>query len=159
MPFSRDSNRITTISNDIIQNIANSTDKWIKTVENSANNVLDPIDVTNLFCKDGILRGTVSRTIRKGYQEINQYFEYFARIPGLVVSDKDYNISKITNDVYVNNAKIAWSHDGITDPLDTRMTFIFRRSRITGEWCIYQLHSSELPEPNTNVKKINRVPN
>jgi len=115
---------------------------------------MNPGDVTDLFCPDGILWGTVSRIIRQGYDEIKDYFNYFARIPGLRVVSRDYNISNITNSVYVNNANIDWMYNGINTPLMTRMTFIYRKDPTTQKWCLYELHSSELPEINPNVKAL-----
>ena len=123
-------------------------------MEQSAANILNPSDVTNLFCKDGILWGTVSRIIRSGYDSINEYFEYFARIPGLRVVSRKYNITRVTDDVFINNAEVDWTQDGATTPLEARMAFIYKRSRITGDWCIFELHSSEMPEVNENVKKF-----
>ena len=152
------------IQKKIIQN----TNKWIETVENSAANLNNktPTDVTNLFCKDGILWGTVSQIIRVGHDAIKEYFEYFARIKGLHVTERTHNIVKVTDNVYINNAQVSWLHDAITDPLEARMTFIFRNTEddstnketnnvINNEdWCIFELHSSELPPSNKNVKSI-----
>ncbi len=145
--------------------IKNKTNHWLDTVQASAagkinpttRKVVTPMDVTNLFCKDGILWGTVSRILRQGPLQINDYFKYFAKIPGLRVLSRSFHIYKITETVYVNNADITWFHDNILEPLQARMTFIFREDPIKtnydiDNWSLFELHSSELPAPNDNVK-------
>ena len=125
------------------QDITMITDKWIYevTVNHS------PENIQTLFCKDGSLVGTVSKVIRTGY-DIKFYFNYFAKLPGIKVINKKYNIMKITNNVFVNTAFITWSWNGLEQPITARMTFIFR------DKCIFQLHSSVLPEINKNLLNI-----
>jgi hypothetical protein len=123
--------------------IATLTDNWIKEV--TINN--NPKAVYNLFCSDGNLVGTVSQTIRKG-KEIETYFDYFAKLPGIKVFEKKYNISKVTSDVFINTAFITWYWTELDKPITARMTFVFRNN------CIYQLHSSQLPEVNEQLRKI-----
>lgn len=125
------------------QDISLLTDKWIYevTVNHS------PENIQTLFCKDGSLVGTVSKVIRTGY-DIKFYFNYFAKIPGIKVLNKKYEIMKITNNVFLNTAFITWSWDGLEQPITARMTFIFR------DKCIFQLHSSVLPEINKNLLNV-----
>ena len=125
------------------QDISLLTDKWIYevTVNHS------PENIQTLFCKDGSLVGTVSKVIRTGY-DIKFYFNYFAKLPGIKVLNKKYNIMKITNNVFVNTAFITWSWNGLEQPITARMTFIFR------DKCIFQLHSSALPEINNNLLNV-----
>lgn len=139
------------INNNIKTQIKKATNEWISTVEKSVNLKANPSDVANLFCKDAVLRATFSQILRDTPESIKEYFDYFARIPGLKVVNRDFKVAKITNDVYVNNAKVDWIHDGINENIESRMTFIFRRSQL-GKWCIFQLHASELPEPNPDIK-------
>ena len=125
------------------QDISMLTDKWIYEVTVNHN----PENIQNLFCKDGSLVGTVSKVIRTGY-DIKFYFNYFAKLPGIKVINKKYNIMKITNNVFLNTAFITWSWDGLEQPITARMTFIYR------DKCIFQLHSSVLPEINKNLLNI-----
>lgn len=147
--------------------IKDKTEIWMQTVQDSAANKdgVTPESVTALFAEDGILWGTVSQIIRQGPTTINEYFDYFAKIPGLIVTSSENNVTKITDDVYVNNVKVTWVHDKIRntdeDPLTARMTFVFRRDPTTNDkadeaekWTIFQLHSSEMPAANTNVKSF-----
>jgi len=128
------------------QKIANLTDLWIKkvTVEH------DPTAISKLFCSDGNLVGTVSQIKRKG-QDIRKYFDYFAKLPGIKVISKNYNISKVTSNVYLNTAFITWTWDGLDEPITARMTFLFRNK------CIFQLHSSALPEMNKSLLEISNL--
>lgn len=124
-------------------NIENLTNKWINAV--TVNN--DPKEVANMFCSDGSLVGTVSKEIRN-YNNIKLYFDFFAKLPGIKVISREYNISKVTSNVYLNTAFITWSWDGLYEPIVARMSFIFRDN------CIFQLHSSALPELNNYLLTI-----
>lgn len=59
-----------------------------------------------MFCPDGNSVGAVSTRIRQG-AAIEQYFDYFANLPGIVVLDADYLVSRATDDVYLNTAFIT----------------------------------------------------
>jgi hypothetical protein len=125
------------------QHIINLTDNWIHQVTIKNN----PTAIKKLFCKDGSLLGTVSQTKRMGVK-IRQYFEYFAKLKGIQVVKKEYNISKVTERVYLNTAFITWKWDAIDTPINTRMSFLYRDN------CIFQLHSSQLPEVNKGLRQI-----
>jgi len=125
------------------QNIANLTDRWINAITVNHNS----IETSDMFCSDGTLVGTVSRELRN-YNDIKLYFDYFANLPGIKVISRQYNISKITSNVYLNTAFITWEWDGLKEPIVARMSFIFKNN------CIYQLHSSILPELNEDLLKI-----
>lgn len=120
--------------------ISNLTDKWIDAVTVSHS----PERIYSMFCHDGNLVGTVSQIERKGL-DIQYYFDYFARLPGIKVVSKTYDISKVTPDVFINTAFITWKWDGLEKPITARMTFLFRNS------CIFQLHSSKLPLMNEGL--------
>jgi hypothetical protein len=119
------------------------TDIWIKEV--TLNH--DPAAIQALFCSDGNLVGTVSQVKRMG-NDIGRYFDYFAKLDGIEVVSRKYNISRVTNDVYVNTAFITWNWDALDAPITARMTFIYRGN------CIFQLHSSALPDLNQDLKDI-----
>jgi hypothetical protein len=119
------------------------TDLWIKNVTEKN----DPETIADMFCSDGNLVGTVSQKKRQG-DDIKKYFDYFAKLPEIKVVDKKYNINEVEPTVYVNTAFITWRWKGLEKPIVARMTFIFRNK------CIFQLHSSALPEMNKDLKKI-----
>jgi len=123
-------------------NIGRLTDNWIKAVTVDK----DPNKIYNLFASDGILLGTVSK-ITRGDRDIKKYFDYFAKLPGLKVVDKKYDISKITNDVFINNALLTWQWEG-QEPLVANMVFIYRGNKI------FYLNSNTLPALNEALLKI-----
>jgi hypothetical protein len=118
------------------------TNKFIKAVESN-----DPEKVSKLFCSNGILIGTVSQVERKN-EDIRLYFDYFAKLPNIRVLSKQYSITDIEPDVHVNNAIITWTWDGLKSPIIARMTFVIKDN------CIFELHSSALPEENEKLHKI-----
>ena len=126
--------------------ISNLTDLWIQEVTEKNR----PEAIGKLFCTDGNLIGTVSQIKRNG-EDIKRYFDYFAKLPGIKVISKEYNISKVTNNVYINTAFITWSWDGLEKPIVARMSFVYRNK------CIFQLHSSALPELNKDLYKISQT--
>ncbi len=126
-----------------VNDIARLTDLWIHEV--TVNN--DPDRVSNLFCSDGNLVGTVSK-IERTRIDIKKYFNFFAKLPNIKVVSKDYSISKVTNNVHINTAFVNWMWDGLDEPITARMTFVYRDN------CIFQLHSSALPDLNEDLYKI-----
>ena len=122
------------------------TDEWIKEVTENH----DPEAIYQLFCPDGNLVGTASQVKRKG-RDIKAYFEYFAKLQGIHVISKQYNISHVSKDVYLNTAFITWKWDSIDEPVTARMTFLYKNR------CIFQLHSSVLPEINKSLLKISNL--
>ena len=128
------------------QDIINATDDWINAVTIKHN----PEEIANLYCSDGNLIGTVSQVKRKG-DDIRLYFEYFAKLPGIKIISKKYNISKVTSNVFINTAFIEWSWDTLDKPIIARMSFVFR------DKCIFQLHSSALPELNNKLFEVSKM--
>jgi len=110
-----------------------------------------PAAVAAQFCDDGLLLGTVSQTIRSG-EGIERYFDYFARLPGIEVLERRNHVVSVTDDVAINNAIVDWQWDG-ADPVTARMTFVYRREPKDDQWCLFELHSSALPEANTGLRR------
>ena len=125
---------------------------WARLQKSSASRLTDafldavqrhqPLDVARLFCREGILLGTVSNLRREG-ADIERYFDYFAN---LRVVSKEYAVAAIEDDVEINNALVTW--DGLENPVQARMTFVVK------DQCIFELHSSALPEKNDKLHKI-----
>ena len=133
--------------NNLTENdISDLTDQWIKEV--TVNH--DPQATYKLFCKNSSLLGTVSQ-IKRRNTDIKKYFNYFAKLKGIKVVDKKYNISKVTDDVFINTAFITWYWDGLESPIVARMTFIYKNN------CIFQLHSSKLPDINKKLLQISNA--
>lgn len=112
------------------------TNDWIYdvTVRHDADAVADR------FCDDGSLFATVSPNLRKGC-DILEYFKFFVNVPGIKVVHREYNISKVTNGVWLNSAFVTWTWDDLgEDVIVARMSFLYRNNKI------FQLHSSISPE-------------
>ena len=118
-------------------------DTWIHcvTVEHDSQKVAD------LFCTNGSLIGTVSQIKRTG-KDIKAYFDFFVNLPGIKVFEKKYEITKVSNDVYINTAFVTWYWDTLDKPIVARMTFVVKNN------CIFQLHSSVLPDVNQDLLAI-----
>ena len=126
--------------------ISTLTDNWCNEVTLTHN----PETIASLFCSDGNLVGTVSQVKRKGL-DIKRYFNYFAKLPNIKIVKKEYNISKVTNNVFINTAFITWIWDGLENPIVARMTFVFRDN------CIFQLHFSALPDLNEKLLEVSKL--
>lgn len=134
------------IANHNHKNIVELTDHWVNVL--NTNDPNNPQKLAALFCSDGSLVGTVSQTMRTGI-DIERYFDYFALLKGIKVIDKKYNIQHVADDVYLNTAfmRVTWDDlDGLV--VSTRMSFLFRGD------CIFQLHSSQLPDVNDGLRKV-----
>ena len=106
------------------------------------------------------LFGTVSNKLRRGRTNIQNYFVYFANLPGLSarsINEPIFTIQKLSDDVYLNSALITWTWDdgpgsGDSDPLVARMSFTYKYNGNKGgmenidNYCIIQLHSSAMPD-------------
>ena len=97
-------------------------------------------EVSDLFCKDAIVLGRGSQKTRVNRKSIKEYFNFFANLEGIKILSKSYNIKKISNNAYVNNAIIKLHSNFSKNPIMARMTFVIKNN------CIYLLHSSEIPK-------------
>jgi len=131
------------LTEDIVSNL---TDLWCHEVTIKH----DTEAISKLFCPDGNLVGTVSQVKRKG-NDIKTYFNYFAKKKGIQIIKKEYNISKVTPNVFINTAFITWFWDGLENPVVARMSFVYHGK------CIFQLHSSVLPELNQDLLDISKL--
>merc|ERR1712232_719197 len=115
-----------------------------------------PAAVADLFCEDGILVATAGTGLRMQTASedgwglpkpegttIKSYFEWFAKLPEQAVLASYDNLAKVSETVWINNAWVNWEWSG-NPGLTARMTFIVR-AEYPGA-CIFELHSSQLPE-------------
>lgn len=123
-------------------NIKNLTDLWCAAVTNQ-----DVDGVMNLFDKNATLVGTVSQIIRRGI-DIRLYFNYFCNLPNIKIVNRQDNIQKIDSNTCVNIAYVTWMWDGLKDPIVARMTFVYHNNMLV------HLHSSKLPEVNSDLVKL-----
>ena len=50
---------------------------------------------------------------------------------------------------------VDWQWEG-ADPVTARMTFVYRREQQSGDWCLFELHSSSLPPANEGLRRASR---
>lgn len=126
------------------ESVVKLTDSFIRAVTKSNS----PKQTRKLFCEKGVLIGTLSRITRRNKNKYNieNYFDYFAKIKGINVVSKKYDIQKIKDNIYLNQATITWKWNAIKKPVIARMTFIVKGN------CIYLLHSSSMPPISDKVK-------
>lgn len=114
--------------------------------------------MTKLYAPDAVLWGTVSEQLRVTPQEIEDYFEYFARLPDLKVSAYKPNI-RIFGNTAINDGYYNFTFtlpDGTTETKKARYSFVYRKNR-EGNWEIIDHHSSVLPKAPAVLLKANTV--
>jgi len=139
---------------------ANLTEEWMDAVVVQSNSSA----VSSLFCEDGLLVATAGVGIRtqnhsydgwgnlkKEGTTIRSYFDWFATLPGQNITAFHHNIEHLAEKVWVNNAWVNWTWDGNAG-LTARMTFVFRAS-LGVPACIFELHSSQLPQSPEDDKR------
>jgi uncharacterized protein (TIGR02246 family) len=131
---------------DISACIIEKTTAWQQAVEAG-----QPAQVAAQFCDDAVLVGTVSQTLRTD-SRIKDYFNYFAKLPNIKVQHRTDSVVSVTEDVAINNALVDWSWEG-QDSVEARMTFVYRREQEATDWCLFELHSSVLPEANLDLRR------
>ena len=124
--------------------ISNLTNVWCAAVTTK-----DVDGVMNIFDKNATLVGTVSQIIRRGH-DIRGYFNYFCNQPGLKIIDKQDNIQEVNDNTWINVAYVTWKWDSLSSPIIARMTFVFHNNLLV------HLHSSKLPELDTNLVEVSK---
>jgi len=124
--------------------ISKLTDSWIKEV--TVNHNSD--EVAKLFCSDGILSLQGAQYKDK---DIKAYFDYFVNLPKLQVISKQYNISMLAPNVFVNTAYIKWKWSGLYDSINMKMIFVYNGR------CIYKLNAPKMPFMNNQLFQISNM--
>jgi len=121
-------------------NIKDVIQHWLNTVCQH-----NPQAVVDLYAPDGVLVGTIAEDIKKGRQEIIQYFNMFLEKKPCGI------ITSITTQNYGNYAIADGTYDftligdsGEKEVVPARFTFVLRRNK--GVWQIATHHSSSQPE-------------
>jgi len=116
-------------------------ENWMRTVcKNNAD------DIVSLYAPDGVLLGTIAKSMKVGQSKIIEYFDmfilkkpcgYFTEM-NIQNYGSDYAIADGTYTFELTNEK------GEIDIVPARYTFALRK--ISGEWKIATHHSSVQPE-------------
>ena len=103
-------------------------------------------DIVSLYAPDGVLLGTVAKTMKVGQNSIIGYFNMFVgKKPCGYITD--INVQNFGSDYAVADGTYTFeltNEDGEIDIVPARYTFVLRR--INGEWKIATHHSSVYPE-------------
>jgi uncharacterized protein (TIGR02246 family) len=103
-------------------------------------------DIVSLYAPDGVLLGTVAKTMKVGQNNIIGYFDMFVgKKPCGYITDM--NVQNFGSDYAVADGTYTFeltNEDGGVDIVPARYTFVLRR--INGEWKIATHHSSVNPE-------------
>ncbi|CAM9372851.1 unnamed protein product [Choristocarpus tenellus] len=123
------------------------TDIWRDTVTSQTPNA--PKATAALYAPDAVLWGTVSEEVRDTPEEILDYFEYFACLPGLSLIEYNPVAVRVYGDFATNvgTYTFAWTGEGgEKKEKRARYSFTYRRDPncLTG-WAMVEHHSSAMP--------------
>jgi hypothetical protein len=146
-PSSSSTRKGDTGSADARTSLLRATDAWLTTVTSGTPNAAK--ETARLYSPDAVLWGTVSEEIRDTPAEIEDYFNFFANLKGLSVSD--YRpLARVFGDVGVNDGyyTFSWVNDGgEVVRKQARFRFLYRRDPSTPSgWAILDHHSSAMPD-------------
>lgn len=136
---------------------------WIETVTSG---VLDaPQRVTRLYAQDAILWGTVSDQVRTTPDQILDYFEHFARVPGIrLIPESLRSCVQIYGNIALSSGYYSFScspknTNGPPRIIHGRYSFVYRRLSSPHKegvmWEIVNHHSSIIPNPPPDLSNIN----
>ena len=108
-----------------------------------------------------MLWATVSEQLRVTPKEIHDYFEVFARLPNLKVSDyKPYiRLYGENNEIAINDGYYTVSFDSPegTKVTKARYVFVYKRNEARNTWEIIDHHSSAMPTAPAGLKPATTV--
>eukprot|EP00903_Cladosiphon_okamuranus_P013383 g12471.t2 len=117
-----------------------------------------PRKTADLYARDGVLWGTVSEEVRETPEEIYDYFDYFARLPNLRLSEYTPVSMRVYGDfaTEAGTYTFAWvGADGSTMEKRARFSFTFRRDPDSPTaWTIVEHHSSSMPTAPAELKHV-----
>ena len=103
-------------------------------------------DIVSLYAPDGVLLGTVAKTMKVGQNNIIGYFDMFVgKKPCGYITEM--NVQNLGTDYAIADGTYTFeltNEKGEIDIVPARYTFVLRR--INGEWKIATHHSSVNPE-------------
>ena len=122
--------------------VAAATAEWITTF-----NTRDPERIAALYAPDGILWGTVSKTIRTTPEEILEYFqESSAKRPKLRMVLGEHHV-RLYGDIATSSGYYTSRNPVDGEEVVTPLRFSFTYRREGGRWVIVNHHSSRFAGP------------
>jgi len=121
------------------QFVAKLGDNWLAAVCSH-----NPARVTNLYCTDGILIGTVAQQIKRGRPAIRSYFDEFLTNEGICGTFTSRMIQTYPGwAIESGTYTFQWMQDGEQITVPARYSFVYRLT--PGGWKIQNHHSSTIP--------------
>ena len=113
--------------------------EWMEAVcSNDVNTII------SLYKEDAVLLGTLDKNVRKGRDEIKQYFDFFVKLKpcGKITElvEEDYGRVCVVNGTYDFN--LTENNKSVVAP--ARFTFVLERAEM--KWIIQSHHSSKQPK-------------
>ena len=112
---------------------------WMEAVCSNDVNTIIP-----LYKEDAVLLGTLDKNVRKGRDEIKQYFDFFVKLKpcGKITElvEEDYGRICVVNGTYDFN--LTENNKSVVTPV--RFTFVLERAEM--KWIIQSHHSSKQPK-------------
>ena len=113
--------------------------EWMDTVCSNDSKV-----ITNLYKEDAVLLGTLDKNVRKGRDEIKEYFDFFVKLKpcGKITEfvEEDYGRVCVVNGTYDFNL----TENGKSVVAPARFTFVLEKAGM--KWIIHSHHSSKQPK-------------
>jgi len=113
--------------------------EWMETVCSN-----DASEIANLYKEDAVLLGTLDKKVRKGRDQIKEYFDFFVKLKpcGRITEfvDENYDSVCVANGTY--DFDLTENGEQTTTP--ARFTFVLDREGT--KWKIHSHHSSKKPE-------------
>jgi len=120
------------------QEIKMALDRWMDKLCSPAT---APIDMANLYARDGVLLGTVAERIHRGTEDIKDYFDMFLTKQPCGEFDEiiiqDYGMGVIADGLYTFTLT---NDSGEQEEVKARFTYVFKEE--DGQWKISTHHSS-----------------
>jgi len=105
----------------------------------------DPARVAALYAEDAILLPTISNKVRRGPEEIRDYFETFLALsPRGRISESEARVLSEDSATHSGLYVFEVTTDGKRIEVPARFTFIYQRG--PDGWKILEHHSSGMPE-------------
>lgn len=111
----------------------------------------DSKNVAEVYLSEGELLGTVSSKIRKGKEEIGEYFDHFLKInPSGEVVERD--VVYFSNDCFLDKGLYDFKvvRGGEEEIIHARFSYVWKKDE-NGDWKILHHHSSGETEENKDL--------
>ncbi|CAM9655777.1 unnamed protein product [Scytosiphon promiscuus] len=141
--------------------VAETTIVWKDTVTLGTEDA--PKKTAGLYAPDAVLWGTVSEEVRETPEQIYDYFDFFARLPKLRLTEYTPAPVRVYGQFAVQAGTYTFAWQGADDATvekRARFSFTFRRDHPDSPtpWTIVEHHSSSMPIAPDGLKRVESDP-